>query len=362
VAWARVAGRATHVTAAVLLVGGGRFVGRRLLLALLDCGYQVDVLNRGLARASDDLPPGARHLRADREDAFAMRDAIGGRSYSAVFDTSGYRPRHVRTVLGSVTAERYVYISSCMVYSALAPVAATADVPEVGPLSEDDETVAPCENEDGDLAVYYASYKRGCELALLAQDRVPAIVLRPCGIYGAGDYWYRHDYFFDRLVRGRPVLIPDSHYGRKVHLTSVDGLTTVCLLAAQRPARGHQVLNVVDADAATCAELTELCAQAAGVSSAVRGYPAAMASTAVPHARDRARFPFGPEPGFSLSGTRAARALDWHGTSLREGTSALFADFERRRTAGLVGKPDFTLDDALLRMLRASPGPGGKPR
>lgn len=337
------------MTDPVLLVGGGRFVGRRLLLALLASGHQVDVLNRGLTGAPGDLPTGARHLRVDRDDARAVRAAIGRRRYGAVFDTSGYRPQQVRTVLTSVTAGRYIYISTCVVYAALAPVAPTPEAPEAGPLTEEDETVAPRAHEDGDLAANYPNYKRGCELALLKQDRVPAVVLRPCGIYGTGDYWYRHDYFFDRLVRGRPLLIPDSHHDRKVHLTSVDGLTTVCLLAARGSPRGHQVLNVVDADVATCAELARLCARVAGVSPVIRRYPAAAALAAAADVGDRARFPFGPEPGFSLSGERAARALGWPGGSLRDGTAALFADFKRRRLAGMADEPDFSLDEALLR-------------
>jgi 2'-hydroxyisoflavone reductase len=331
-----------------LLVGGGRFVGRRLLAVLLSDGYRLDVLNRGWSLPPEELPPAVRHLAADRTDPAAVRRALGGREYDVVFDTSGYRPQEVRSVLDAVDAGRYVYISTCMVYSALSPVAAEPDVPEVGPLDENDDTVAPRDDSDGDMVAAYPEYKRGCELALLGQERIPATVLRPCGIYGAGDYCYRHDYFFDRVVRGRPVLVPDSHAARTVHLTSVDGLVEVCRLAAAAPSRRHLVLNVVDASALTCTALAELCAQVVGVPPEVVTYPAALATRLGAALPERARFPFGPEPGFTLSGTRAARELGWPGTAVKERTATLLTDFIARYRAGRVADPDFSLDDAIL--------------
>jgi 2'-hydroxyisoflavone reductase len=332
------------VTGRVLLAGGGRFVGRRLLAELVSRGYLVDVLNRGLALPPDQLPDGARHLGADRTDPDAVRAAIGGRDYDAVFDTSGYRPGEVRSVLSTVDTGHYVYVSTLVVYAALAPAGA-GPVPEVGPLDEEAPTVPPA--EDGDPVHRYPNLKRAAELVLLDQDRVAATVLRPCGIYGAGDYWYRHDWFFDRVVRGRPVPVPDGHLDRRVHLTAVAGLVEVCLRAAGRRARGSLVLNVADRDSATCGELARWCAELAGTGSAVRGYPAERTGL-VPDAGARARFPFGPEPGFSLSTDRARRELGWSGTGLREGTAALYRDFLRRYRGGHTEEPDLALDDAIL--------------
>jgi nucleoside-diphosphate-sugar epimerase len=346
------------VTNTVLIVGGRRFVGRRLLFYLLANGCRVDVLNRGLTWPANDLPPGARHRAADRADSASVWQAIGGRSYDAVFDTSGYRANEVRTVLGALDAGQYVYISTCVVYAALAAVAPEPAVPEVGLLDEDDPTVDPLDDDSGDLVAGYPGHKRSCELALLAQSRIPVVVLRPCGIYGKGDYWHRHDYFFDRVIRPRPVLIPDGHYARKVNLTSVDGLLEVCILAASQPSTEHLVLNVADADAVNYAELAGLCARVAGAPVTILSYPVELGRHLAAGAAERARFPFGPEPGFSLSGARALRTLDWAGPVLAERTAALFADFARRHRNGLAGEPDFSLDDALLAALGVAGGNG----
>lgn len=351
---ARCGERPVGVTNTVLIVGGRRFVGRRLLFYLLANGCRVDVLNRGLTWPANDLPPGARHRAADRADSAGNRRPELQRGLRYL----GYRANEVRTVLGALDAGQYVYISTCVVYAALAAVAPEPAVPEVGLLDEDDPTVDPLDDDSGDLVAGYPGHKRGCELALLAQSRIPVVVLRPCGIYGKGDYWYRHDYFFDRVIRPRPVLIPDGHYARKVNLTSVDGLLEVCILAASQPSTEHLVLNVADADAVTYAELAGLCARVAGAPVTILSYPVELGRRLAAAAAERARFPFGPEPGFSLSGARALRTLDWADPVLAERTAALFADFARRHRNGLAGEPDFSLDDALLAALGVAGGNG----
>jgi nucleoside-diphosphate-sugar epimerase len=332
------------VTGRALLVGGGLFVGRRLLDALLAEGYRVDVLNRGRSTPPSRLPAGVRHRAADRGDPEAVRQAVGGESFDVVVDTSGYRPQEVRAVLANVEAGQYVYVSTLMVYAGLSTCDGQA---AVGPLREVDELV-PAYTGDGDLGEFYAGYKRACELVLLEQDRMPATVLRPCGIYGAGDYWYRHDYFFDRVIRQRPVLVPGTHLDRLVHLTDVHGLAEVCVRAIARPGTTPRVYNVADRDPVTYPELSRLCAVAAGVPPRILAYPPEQVAHLVATAAPRARFPFGTEPGFSLDCARVRRELDWPGTSLVTGTAALFQDFAARTQQGTAAEPDFSLDDALL--------------
>jgi hypothetical protein len=90
----------------------------------------------------------------------------------------------------------------------------------------------------------------------------------------------------------------------------------------------------------------------------ILSYPVELGRRLAAGAAERARFPFGPEPGFSLSGARALRTLDWAGPVLAERTAALFADFARRHRNGLTGEPDFSLDDALLAALGVAGGNG----
>lgn len=330
-----------------LILGGTRFVGRCLLERLVGLGCTVEVLNRGVTMPAEGLPAGVEHLASDRADHERVRALLAGREYDAVFDTSAYRPQDVAAALGGLagTTGHYVLISTCVVYAHLwGPGPGHRDEDPV-PIGEGDDTVEAYFG-DGDLVAHYAGAKRACETVLLGQDRKPATVLRPCGIYGRHDDWYRHDYFFDRIAAGRPVLVPDSHVGRRVHLTSVDGLIDACVLAALRPGGTHLVLNVADRDVLACGELAQECARAAGVEPHVVTYPAGLAGGVV--AAPRARFPFGDEPGFRLDCARAGEVLGWTAPPFGVGTAVLYADHAERQAAGTLAEPDFRFDDALL--------------
>ena len=71
----------------MLVLGGTGFVGRRLVEILTADGAGVTVLNRGVTAV--ELPPGVARLVADRSDASAMRAALDGTEWDAVFDVSG---------------------------------------------------------------------------------------------------------------------------------------------------------------------------------------------------------------------------------------------------------------------------------
>jgi 2'-hydroxyisoflavone reductase len=97
----------------LLVLGGTKFLGRGVVDAALACGHEVTLFNRG--RTAPDLFPEAEHLVGDRDGDLT---ALGGRSWDAVVDPSGYVPRIVRAsaelLAGSV--EHYVFVSSISVY------------------------------------------------------------------------------------------------------------------------------------------------------------------------------------------------------------------------------------------------------
>ena len=57
-----------------LILGGGTFVGRRMVEHLREAGHQVTVLNRG--KTSTDLPPGVSRIIGDRTSTESMRQAL----------------------------------------------------------------------------------------------------------------------------------------------------------------------------------------------------------------------------------------------------------------------------------------------
>ena len=75
----------------LLVLGGTKFLGRHAVDAALEAGHDVTIFTRG--QTNPELFPEAEHLHGDRDGEL---DALAGRTWDGVVDTSGYVPRIVR--------------------------------------------------------------------------------------------------------------------------------------------------------------------------------------------------------------------------------------------------------------------------
>ena len=100
----------------MLVLGGTQFLGRHVVDAALEHGHDVTLFNRGQTRP--ELFANVEKLRGDRDGDL---DALRGRSFDAVVDTSGYVPRIVRETLDALgDVGHYTFVSSISVYASLA--------------------------------------------------------------------------------------------------------------------------------------------------------------------------------------------------------------------------------------------------
>jgi nucleoside-diphosphate-sugar epimerase len=179
----------------VLVLGGTEFVSLHLVRALLAEGRDVAVLNRG--RRRDRVPDGVRTIVADRTDHAALRPALNGERFDAVVDVA-YAPTTGEDVDALVDALRdgaahVVFVSTGRVYDHALPIPFTEDTPRTLYWGE------------------YAKLKIAGEDALLRRHRtsgLPITIVRPTHVYGPMNTRNNETFFFDRLVRGRPVLVP----------------------------------------------------------------------------------------------------------------------------------------------------------
>ncbi len=182
----------------LLVLGGTRFLGLHLVEAARAAGHEVAVFNRGLSRP--EALPGIENLRGDRDGGL---DALAGREWDAVIDTSGYFPRVVGLAARFFAdrAERYVFISTISVY---------ADFSRPG-LTEQAElatTDAPAsESRDGRT---YGALKALCEAEVLRAVPERSLIIRPGLIVGPHDPTDRFTYWPLRAARGGTVLAPDG--------------------------------------------------------------------------------------------------------------------------------------------------------
>jgi 2'-hydroxyisoflavone reductase len=178
----------------ILILGGTGFLGPELVLAARARGHAVTLFNRGKTRP--DLFPEVEKLRGDRDGKL---DALRGRSWDAVLDTSGYVPRIVgaSAALLAPRVGHYLFVSSISVYAA-----SRAPLEETSPV----ESLSDPGSED--VRAHYGALKALCEKA--AERALPgrALAVRPGLIVGPGDPTDRFTYWPARVDRGGEVLCP----------------------------------------------------------------------------------------------------------------------------------------------------------
>ncbi|MFF3979015.1 NAD-dependent epimerase/dehydratase family protein [Streptomyces sp. NPDC001828] len=187
----------------VLVIGGNRYFGKRLIARLIAAGDRVTVLNRGSAPP----PPGAVQLIADRDDEAALVAALDGRTFDVVVDQVCYTPRQAaiaRRVLTGRTA-RYVMTSTVEVYEY---EDSAEPVPE-GALDPRTVIVTPQLpwEEPEFVTQHYGEGKRQAE-AVFARGDFPYVSVRVAHVLGgADDFTGRLAHYADRIRAGEPVAV-----------------------------------------------------------------------------------------------------------------------------------------------------------
>ncbi|WP_435973965.1 NAD-dependent epimerase/dehydratase family protein [Streptomyces sp. Qhu_M48] len=189
----------------VLVIGGNRYFGKRLIALLRESGHRITILNRG----SSGAPEGIEHLVADRDDEAALQSVLAGRSFDVVVDQVCYTPRQAeiaRRVFGA-RARRYVMTSTVEVYEyedSAEPVAESAldlgaVVVDTGPAWDDPEF----------REAHYGEGKRQAEAVFAAGTPFAWTSVRVAHVLGgADDFTGRLDHYARRVRAGEPIAVP----------------------------------------------------------------------------------------------------------------------------------------------------------
>jgi len=216
----------------VLVIGGTLFIGRLLVEGLLDASHEVTLLHR-----KDESPFGNRvkNAVADRNDAASVRSALSGHRFDAVYDLAydwqrGTSAEQVEATAKAVPGDlsRYVFISSVAAYGE-------------GLDHDEDDPLAPDDHPNP-----YVRNKAASERALFrlhAESGFPAVTFRPPFVYGPENPFYREAFFWDRLGRGRPIIIPGSGE-RLMQFVYVKDLVSACLAALDSAAAPGHAYNI----------------------------------------------------------------------------------------------------------------------
>ena len=179
----------------MLVLGGTAWLGRTVAEEALRRGHEVTCLARG----SDDPPPGATFVTADRDldDGLAP---VASEHWDAVVDVTRH-PGHARRAVRDLRAGHRVLVSTGNVYASFDAIEQGEDSPLRDPL-------------DGDLMTdmeVYGEAKVACENAVRGAPGT-ATIARSGLIGGPGDWSGRTGYWPWRFSHpvGEYVVVPDD--------------------------------------------------------------------------------------------------------------------------------------------------------
>jgi len=229
----------------ILVMGGTRFIGVSLVKLLVSQGHEVTLFNRGNKPAP---VAGLRTIIGDRTDPQQLQDKLSGETFDAVFDNNG-RELNDTQPLVEIFRDRlqhFIYMSSAGVYLDS----------DILPYHESDPTDLKSRHKGKlDTEAYLQQIR--------AENGFPYTSIRPTYIYGPKNYNDVEAWFFDRIVRDRPIPIPAN--GKFItQLGHVADLASAMASVLSNQKAIGEIYNVSDTRYVTFTGLAKACAIAAG--------------------------------------------------------------------------------------------------
>lgn len=195
----------------ILIIGGTRNLGHLLTLQLLAGGHHVTLFNRG--QTPDELPGEVTRLRGNRSDPAQVKQALAGRSFDVVVDTTLYNGPDAQAIAEILDGRvgSYIFISTGQVYlvrQGLSRPFKEEDYPQ------GDVMPAPPVDHAFDYENWlYGVEKRAAEDVLAeawAERGFPVVSLRLPMVHSERDHYGRIYGYFLRLGDGGPILLPSG--------------------------------------------------------------------------------------------------------------------------------------------------------
>ncbi len=177
----------------ILVMGGTRFIGVYLTKVLVAQGHEVVLFNRGNKPAPVE---GVTQIHGDRKNPTQLKEKLVKESFDVIFDNNGRELSDTQPLVEifSGKIQHFIYVSSAGVY-----------------LKSDQMP-----HREGDAVDPNSRHKGKHQTeAYLAESGIPWTSIRPTYIYGPQNYNDLEAWFFDRIVRNRPIFIP----GNGCHIT-----------------------------------------------------------------------------------------------------------------------------------------------
>jgi len=179
----------------VLVLGGTRFFGKRLVEQLINANYDVTIATRGLTK--DDFGDKVHRIVFDRDNPNSM-DQLAQQTWDVVYDNICYSPNEAKEISNLLKGKvgRFIFTSTLAVYEECKNVTEEKFNPFTYPI------------QYGNRADYtYAEGKKLAEAVLFQQADFPVAAVRFPVVIGENDYTERLLFHVKKIADHQELVI-----------------------------------------------------------------------------------------------------------------------------------------------------------
>lgn len=227
----------------ILVIGGTRFFGKRLVKKLIESNHEVTIMTRG--NSSDSFGNAVSRITCDRLNFQELKNATKDLSWDIVYDQVcfDYKTAKEACEVFNTKTKRYIFTSTVSVYKG------------TGELSESDfnpntykfKTMEPPTGN-------YGEAKRQAETAFAEFCKVPCVYVRFPIVIGKDDYTKRFAFHVDRVKNKEEIYFPNNK--AKMSFVSSEDAATALLKLGQSDFTGP--INVASPNPISMKDMIEL--------------------------------------------------------------------------------------------------------
>jgi dTDP-glucose 4,6-dehydratase len=238
-------------TGEILILGGNRFVGKRIAEELLSLKFKVTVFNR-----KGTGPKGCNIIKGNRNNAEDL-ERIPWENFIIIVDMCLYKPEQFKLIESWIMPfVPYLFISSGAAYKD----------PEVWPIDEKNELLGM--EAFGD----YGKEKAEVEKLIKDSDNVDrGWILRPTYIVGKGNHNPRLGHYISKLQNKEPIEVAGN--GENIiNLVFVEDMIGIIMMLLFSYPREGKIYNVCGSECLTVNSLIDIIADELGIEEINKNY------------------------------------------------------------------------------------------
>ncbi|KOS64733.1 NAD-dependent epimerase/dehydratase family protein [Lysinibacillus agricola] len=183
----------------ILVLGGTRFFGKKLIELCLQNGHSVTILTRG--QSGNPFGTKVKQLVVNRDDADALSQALSSTTWDIVYDNICYSPNEAHKICEILEGKtnKLVFTSTLSTYEIDGTVKTEDD------FNPYDYEVRMGNRED----LSYGEGKRQAEAVLFKEATFPVVAVRFPIVMGENDYTRRLHFHVERILQEQPISLPN---------------------------------------------------------------------------------------------------------------------------------------------------------